>query len=155
MTFQMRIIKYEGEIGLVNGLTVPLRIGFSPFYVPFCTAAWKIIKGWLPPRFVDRVKFLNKKTLKEFIDVDNQLAEWGGKDKYTYKFEPEILPAAEASADSTPNGHVPNGNATPVVNGQGGKEKVSHMVFYSMCCLLFVKFNALACYHSVLLTSYI
>ncbi|ODM93054.1 CRAL-TRIO domain-containing protein C3H8.02 [Orchesella cincta] len=52
-------------------------------------AAWKIIKGWLPPKFVDRVKFVDKKTIKEWIEPDNQLAEWGGSDNYVYKFEPE------------------------------------------------------------------
>ena len=39
---------------------------------------------------MERVKFLDKKTLKEIIDEDNQLTEWGGKDDYTFKFEPEV-----------------------------------------------------------------
>lgn len=52
------------------------------------TAAWKIIKTWLPEKFVDRVKFQDKKTLKDYIDLDNQLAEWGGTDNYVFKFEP-------------------------------------------------------------------
>ncbi|OXA61517.1 Motile sperm domain-containing protein 2 [Folsomia candida] len=50
--------------------------------------AWKIIKTWLPEKFVDRVKFQDKKTLKDYIDLDNQLAEWGGTDNYVFKFEP-------------------------------------------------------------------
>ncbi len=57
-------------------------------YLISVSAAWKIIKGWLPPKFVDRVKFQDKKTLKEYIDVENQLLEWGGTDNYVYKFEP-------------------------------------------------------------------
>lgn len=82
------------------------------FYLPFYTdyflflcshiAAWKIIKGWLPPKFVDRVKFVDKKTLKEWIDADNQLADWGGNDNYTYKFEPAVR-----TKRTMPNGRGP------------------------------------------------
>jgi hypothetical protein len=71
-------------------------------------AAWKIIKGWLPPKFVDRVKFQDKKNLKDYIDPENQLAEWGGSDNYVFKFVPEVRkPRGNQQQQQAP---IPNGN---------------------------------------------
>merc|ERR1712080_699752 len=50
------------------------------------TAAWKIIKGWLPPSGVKLIKFLTKKDLAEYIPEDQQLSIWGGKNDWTYEF---------------------------------------------------------------------
>ncbi|KAL5291363.1 MOSPD2 family protein [Megaselia abdita] len=52
-------------------------------------AAFKIIKGLLPPKAVEIMKFLNTKTIKECVDADNSLKAWGGNDDYTFKFVPE------------------------------------------------------------------
>lgn len=51
---------------------------------------------------MDRVKFVDKKTIKDWIDVENQLSEWGGNDNYTYKFEPEVR-----TKRTMPNGRGP------------------------------------------------
>jgi len=55
------------------------------------TAAWKIIKGWLPPGGVKLIKFLSKSNLSEFIPEDQQLKIWGGKDTWTYEFVEENI----------------------------------------------------------------
>ena len=54
------------------------------------TAAWKIIKGWLPPGDVKMIKFLSKTNLAEYIPEDQQLTIWGGKDDWKYEFIEEI-----------------------------------------------------------------
>ena len=53
------------------------------------TAAWKIIKGWLPPGDVKLIKFLSKSNIAEFIPEDQQLEIWGGKNVWTYEFVEE------------------------------------------------------------------
>ena len=50
------------------------------------TACWKIIKGWIPPAGVRKVKFLSKNTLSEFIPEDHQLRIWGGENDWAYEF---------------------------------------------------------------------
>lgn len=52
-------------------------------------AAFKIIKGLLPPKAVAKMKFLNCKTIKDIVDENNSLKSWGGLDTYEFKFEPE------------------------------------------------------------------
>ena len=42
------------------------------------SAAWKIIKSWLPAAGVKKIKFLTKTNLIEYIPEDQQLAIWGG-----------------------------------------------------------------------------
>lgn len=53
------------------------------------TAAWKIIKGWLPPSGVKLIKFLSKKDLAGYIPEDQQLSVWGGKNDWKYEFVEE------------------------------------------------------------------
>jgi len=44
---------------------------------------------------VNRIKFINRDTLGEFIDDDNKLVAWGGRDSWQYAWEPELsVPAA-------------------------------------------------------------
>lgn len=52
-------------------------------------AMWKIIKGWLPPKSVDKIKFVDKKSILTYVSQDQLLPEWGGTIPFTFKFEPE------------------------------------------------------------------
>ena len=52
-------------------------------------AGWKIIKGWLPKSGVEKIKFLNAKTMGEYVTNDNMLKAWGGTDDWEYTFVPE------------------------------------------------------------------
>jgi hypothetical protein len=45
----------------------------------------------LPTRAVQKIKFVSKSTLKEFVEADQALTCWGGLDDYTYKFVPEVM----------------------------------------------------------------
>ncbi|XP_065211892.1 motile sperm domain-containing protein 2-like [Planococcus citri] len=53
-------------------------------------AAFKIIKSWLPGRAVQKIKFLNKATIKEYVNPNKMLVSWGGEDEYTFSFVPEV-----------------------------------------------------------------
>jgi len=54
-------------------------------------AAFKIIKAWLPPAAVKKIKFLTKSNMGEYVTDENRLEEWGGSDPWTYHWEPEEL----------------------------------------------------------------
>lgn len=54
---------------------------------------WKIIKTWLPPKSIEKIKFVDKKSLKEFVEPDQALVSWGGTDNYEYQFEAEATNA--------------------------------------------------------------
>ncbi|KAK2708487.1 motile sperm domain-containing protein 2-like [Artemia franciscana] len=62
-------------------------------------AAWKVIKSWLPPKSQAVVKFLDPKSLPEYIAPDQALVEWGGNDAYTYRFIPEKTQIEATSAN--------------------------------------------------------
>ncbi|XP_069671502.1 motile sperm domain-containing protein 2-like [Periplaneta americana] len=52
-------------------------------------AAFKIIKSWLPAKAVQKIKFVNKSNLKDYVEPDQALKCWGGLDDYTFTFVPE------------------------------------------------------------------
>ena len=52
-------------------------------------AAFKVIKGWLPPAAVKKIKFLTKTNMNEYVTDDNRLEEWGGTDTWQYSWIPE------------------------------------------------------------------
>ncbi len=43
------------------------------------SAAWKIIKTWLPAAAVKKIKFLTKTTVAEYVEEDQRLVAWDGK----------------------------------------------------------------------------
>lgn len=53
-------------------------------------AAFKIIKSWLPAKAIPKIKFVNKSTLKEFVDPNDALKCWGGNNDYTFAFVSEV-----------------------------------------------------------------
>lgn len=42
-------------------------------------AAWKLVKGWLPPAGQQKTKFVSKSTIVEYLPPDQHLSRWGGK----------------------------------------------------------------------------
>ncbi|XP_063244503.1 motile sperm domain-containing protein 2-like isoform X2 [Bacillus rossius redtenbacheri] len=64
-------------------------------------AAFKIIKTWLPAKAVQKIKFLNKTTLKEYVEPDQALRCWGGNDDYVFTFVPEQLALPVDRADDS------------------------------------------------------
>ncbi|XP_013163392.1 PREDICTED: motile sperm domain-containing protein 2-like [Papilio xuthus] len=53
------------------------------------SAAFKVIKSLLPAKGVEKMKFVSKDTLKDFVTPEQALTCWGGKDNYTFEFIPE------------------------------------------------------------------
>lgn len=57
----------------------------------FIAGPFKIIKALLPANAVEILKIVDSKSLKEYIDEDNMLKCWGGKDDYVYSFDLENI----------------------------------------------------------------
>lgn len=47
------------------------------------TAAWKIIKTWLPAGAVKKIKFLTKSNIGEYVNEDQRPPQWGGLNFHT------------------------------------------------------------------------
>ena len=62
-------------------MNLPLKASIS--------AAFKVIKGWLPPAAVKKIKFLTKTNMNDFVSDDQRLEEWGGTDNWQYVWQPE------------------------------------------------------------------
>lgn len=58
---------------LYHWIKINLQITFF-----FLLAAWKIIKAWLPEDFVEKIKFVNKTSIQEYVSEDNLPVDMGG-----------------------------------------------------------------------------
>lgn len=67
-------------------------------------AAFKIIKSWLPAKAVPKIKFINKTTLKDYVNPNDAMKCWGGNIDYTFKFIPE----EQTNGDGVLNGKLDN-----------------------------------------------
>lgn len=48
-----------------------------------------MIKSLLPPKAVSAMKFIDSKSVHEYVSNECMLTSWGGTDDYTFRFEPE------------------------------------------------------------------
>lgn len=72
-------------------------------------ATFQIIKRLLPAKAVDRLRNINNKNIRDYIDEDNMLVPWGGKDDYEFKFIPELR-QSEPSLLNNNNSYVNHNN---------------------------------------------
>ncbi|RNA36023.1 Motile sperm domain-containing 2 [Brachionus plicatilis] len=57
------------------------------FQMPFIfNAAWKIIKNWLPPQAMKLIKFVDKKSIREFVHESQLFVHMGGTVMMIYYF---------------------------------------------------------------------
>lgn len=77
------------------------------------SAVFKVIKTLLPAKAVDKMKFVTKSNVKDYIDSEFLLKSWGGKDPYVFQFEPEqqknVLPVLSSSEDNRKKVHFADG----------------------------------------------
>ncbi|XP_069165247.1 motile sperm domain-containing protein 2-like [Procambarus clarkii] len=95
------------------------------FEMPWLLSAmWKIIRTWLPPKSIEKIKFVDKKSIQDFVDLDQCLASWGGTDNYEYQFEPEFIPGDEPTSNGDLESrkvHFAEGSALPPLSPLKGK----------------------------------
>lgn len=63
-------------------------------------AAFKIVKTWLPEKAVQRIKFIKKGGIEEYVPLDQALKCWGGNDDYVFSFESELSQEKDAAGDA-------------------------------------------------------
>lgn len=75
----------------------PNKVDYTLFYeMPWVfTASWNIIKLLIPAKVLEKIKFVNKDQIKQYIDDDNLPVAWGGKDTKQYVFQPEDINKTE------------------------------------------------------------
>ena len=67
-----------------------LNVHYNPFIEHITiSAAFKMIKAWLPPAAVKKIKFLTTSNMGEYLTDENRLEEWGGSDSWKYHWESE------------------------------------------------------------------
>ncbi|XP_073252756.1 motile sperm domain-containing protein 2-like [Porites lutea] len=73
------------------------------------SAAWKIIKSWLSPEAVNKIRFLSKAELKELVDEDKLLTRLGGTDPYQYSYPPTKESLGCGDPDNIEEAEITNG----------------------------------------------
>ncbi|XP_068627222.1 motile sperm domain-containing protein 2-like [Battus philenor] len=109
------------DMELTNYL-ISLFKSYYPFFLNYIiiyqmpwvmSAAFKVIKSLLPAKGVEKMKFVNKDTLKEYVTPEQALTCWGGKDPYKFEFVPENRSNSETTpkkvtfAEQGDNQHSP------------------------------------------------
>lgn len=78
-------------------------------------AALKIIKSWLPPKAIPKIKQVNKSNLKEFVDPSIALKSWGGTSDYVFKFVPEVKSISNGVNGKLENKKVHFAEGSPII----------------------------------------
>ncbi|KAG9270981.1 motile sperm domain-containing protein 2 [Astyanax mexicanus] len=67
-------------------------------------AAWKIVKTWLGPEAISKLKFVSKSDVQTFIDAEHLPPHMGGTDQFKYSYPP--LPDDEFKSPINENGPI-------------------------------------------------
>ncbi|XP_066287770.1 motile sperm domain-containing protein 2-like [Branchiostoma lanceolatum] len=90
--------------------------------------AWKIIKTWLPPDSVKKIKFVNRNEVQQYISPDQLATRMGGTDTFLYTYPP--LPD-DLPNPSTPRGTPPESPNIVRANGEVSNNPSSRKVTFS------------------------
>jgi len=63
---------------------------------------WKLVKPLLDPVTAEKIAFVDKKTIKDFIDSEHVLAAYGGNDTWEYNVQEYTREVGEAMSGSPP-----------------------------------------------------
>lgn len=103
LNLDMEFIRYL--IGLCKNYYPNFLNYIIIFEMPWIlNTAFKIIKSWLPPKAIPKIKMIHKTNIQEFVDPNDILTCWGGNNDYDFKFVPEAL----SNSDATMNGKLDN-----------------------------------------------
>ncbi|KZC04919.1 PREDICTED: motile sperm domain-containing protein 2-like [Dufourea novaeangliae] len=103
LNLDMEFIKYL--IGLCKNYYPNFLNYIIIFEMPWIlNTAFKIIKSWLPPKAIPKIKFVQNNNIQEFVESNDVLTCWGGPNDYVFTFVPE----AQNSMDATMNGKLDN-----------------------------------------------
>ncbi|XP_018572291.1 motile sperm domain-containing protein 2-like [Anoplophora glabripennis] len=84
------------------------------------SAAFKIVKSWLPEKAIEKIKFVSKKDITTYVPPDQALKCWGGENDYSFSFVPEVI-----LENGKVGGTVPSNNNKKVHFVDGSMSEVS------------------------------
>uniref|UniRef100_A0A4W4FPQ1 MSP domain-containing protein n=1 Tax=Electrophorus electricus TaxID=8005 RepID=A0A4W4FPQ1_ELEEL len=70
----------------------------------FVTAAWKIVKTWLGPEAISKLKFVSKSDIQTYISPEHLPPQMGGMDQFKYSYPP--LPDDDFQSPICENGPI-------------------------------------------------
>ncbi|KAH1002437.1 hypothetical protein HUJ04_008524 [Dendroctonus ponderosae] len=109
----MELIKYL--IGLFKEY-YPFFLNYIIIYEMawILSAAFKIVKTWLPEKAIEKLKTVSKKDVQNFVPKSEALQSWGGDSNYVFTFVPEKGPPEPAEPkNSGRKVHFVVGNSMP------------------------------------------
>ncbi|MGH0172242.1 UNVERIFIED_CONTAM: hypothetical protein FKN15_069207 [Acipenser sinensis] len=68
------------------------------------SAAWRIVKTWLGPEAISKLKFVGKNEVQEYIDAEHLPTHMGGTDTFKYSYPP--LPDDDFQTPMCENGPI-------------------------------------------------
>ncbi|MGH0153244.1 UNVERIFIED_CONTAM: hypothetical protein FKN15_024798 [Acipenser sinensis] len=68
------------------------------------SAAWRIVKNWLGPEAISKLKFVGKNEVQEYIDAEHLPTHMGGTDTFKYSYPP--LPDDDFQTPMCENGPI-------------------------------------------------
>lgn len=67
------------------------------------SAAFKIVKTWLPEKAIEKLKMVGKKNVFTYVPKNEALTCWGGDSNYTFSFVSEEKSESETNSAAEPN----------------------------------------------------
>lgn len=102
-------------LGNMDMEIIKFIINLFKYYYPNClayilvfelpwilTAGWKIVKTWLSARAVDKIKFVTKSTIHDYIASEELPIVMGGSSQFKYTFDDSTGSDSAASSDTEP-----------------------------------------------------
>lgn len=76
------------------------------------SAAFKVIKSWLPEEAIEKIKFVGKKDISTVVPPNEALKSWGGESTYVFSFIPEETekPGPDANNSAVKKVHFVDGS---------------------------------------------
>ncbi|KPP78327.1 hypothetical protein Z043_102174 [Scleropages formosus] len=78
-------------------------------------AAWKIVKTWLSPEAINKLKFVSKSEIQSYIDTEQLPSHMGGTDSFKYTYPP--LPDEDSHSSIAKNGPCDKVEENGVLDG--------------------------------------
>uniref|UniRef100_A0A673ASX6 Motile sperm domain containing 2 n=1 Tax=Sphaeramia orbicularis TaxID=375764 RepID=A0A673ASX6_9TELE len=82
----------------------------------FISAAWKIVKSWLGPEAISKLKFASRSEVQTFIDLEYLPPHMGGTDPFKYSYPP--LPDDDFQTPICDNGPIVSEEETESKDGE-------------------------------------
>jgi len=65
------------------------------------SAAFRIIKTWLPEKAIEKLKMVTKKDVLNYVPKNEALKSWGGDNDYAFRFVSENPQKTEPESNGT------------------------------------------------------